>query len=148
MTQETIITKTRDPNGDWRVEGSRLGAIAECPGCGAEVKLMQDVEAWEPDTGEIVDWGPSTGVCETCYYLIVDSWDGTKTYDLSKEIKGEPQTMPQDFTEQERQVCDYVIANPKALIIDVSARFDISPDEAERIIKSIRDKIQGKEQGE
>jgi len=83
MTQETI-TKTRDPNGDWRVTGSRLGAIAECPGCGAEIELMQNVDAWEPDTGEIVDWGPSTGVCEPCNLAIVDYWEGTFAFELSE----------------------------------------------------------------
>jgi hypothetical protein len=70
--------------GEWHVVGERLGAIAECPRCFRRIELYQDIDAWEPDTGRIVDWGPSQGVCEECHLLIVDYWDGSMVFDLRR----------------------------------------------------------------
>lgn len=60
--------------------------IAECPKCGKDVPLIAETESWVEDekTGAPLHdgYGPSQGVC--CGVLIVDSWDGTQAYDLTR----------------------------------------------------------------
>jgi hypothetical protein len=87
----------------------RVGALADCPQCGAEIGLMQQTEEWSetPDgRWQHSGWGPAMGVCEKCGLLIVDSWDGCEVYDLNQ--KGETAMDPDDddFEQSERDDMD------------------------------------------
>jgi hypothetical protein len=78
-------------DADGRPRLRRLGCIADCPRCNAEMELWQDTEEWTENGGEWQHsgYGPCMGVCEACHLLIVDSWDGCKVYELPR--KEEPQ---------------------------------------------------------
>lgn len=86
IRQGDYIIKRRLANGEIEVEGARFIGSVDCR-CGAEVELYQDIDAWEPETGKIVDWGPGQGVCDPCGLLYVDSWDGMTVYKLREESK-------------------------------------------------------------
>lgn len=82
VTKETV-RRSREPNGEWKVEGERHAGFVQC-GCGAEIELVQEVDEWYTDTGEVTPggWGPATGVCEACGLLFVDDWNGCSVYRL------------------------------------------------------------------
>lgn len=74
------VTRTRNPDGAFTVEGWRENGSVLCPRCGTEVALVEDVEAYFPATGEIehtggveTGWGPGTAQC--CGLLIVCGYD-------------------------------------------------------------------------
>ncbi len=77
------IIRSLQANGEYDVEGARTIGSVECE-CGAEVELEQDVEAWEPETGKIVEWGPGQGVCEACHLLYVDGFYRMEVYKLQE----------------------------------------------------------------
>ena len=78
-----IVNHGHDADGYERKE--RHVGLAECPGCGARIGLVDETEEWTQGRDGRRDhksYGPAQGVCNACYLLIVDSFDGCRVYKL------------------------------------------------------------------
>ena len=72
-----IVNHGHDAEGYERCE--RHVGLAECPGCGTRIGLVDETEEWTqaPDgRWNHKSYGPAQGVCNACRLLIVDSFDG------------------------------------------------------------------------
>ena len=67
------ITRTRNADGTYHVEGTRDNGTIECE-CGAIIPMTEDVVEYEVYTGRVTDWGPAQGVCGVCSLLYVDAY--------------------------------------------------------------------------
>jgi hypothetical protein len=76
------LTRRLEPDGTYHVEGQRQNGEICCPRCGAWVPLIEDVDEWRTDTGEVTPGGWGPGLAEHCGLLMVDSWDGCMVYRL------------------------------------------------------------------
>lgn len=74
------IVREKKPDGTFEVESWRENGSAECPRCGGEVKLFEDVEEYEVDTGRITCWGPGTAEC--CGLALIVTYDGAFAVEL------------------------------------------------------------------
>jgi len=80
-------------DGTYTVRGQRENGQVLCPGCGQWHPLVEDVDAYRADTGEVVAWGPGLAHCGACHLLILDYWEGTFCYDLQQYEKAETDTV-------------------------------------------------------
>lgn len=76
----------REPDGSLRPVAEREADVVVCPRCGAEVTLVEDVEEWDPATGEILGWGPALGF--HCGMLLAAWWEGAFAFDLEATDAG------------------------------------------------------------
>lgn len=68
-----VITTRQHEDGSFTVHGWRVNGSVECPLCGEEAALYEDVEEWEVYTGKITCWEPGTAEC--CGLALIRSWD-------------------------------------------------------------------------
>jgi hypothetical protein len=79
------LKKELGEDGSYVVSGQRENGLIGCPGCGGTYALVEDVEGWLANTGEVTAWGPGLAHCEPCGLLLVDYWEGSFAYFLREE---------------------------------------------------------------
>lgn len=85
MSSTVVVNHGFDETGHERKE--RHSGLARCPGCDAEIGLVEETEEWvQGDDGlwRHNAYGPAVGVCNTCNILIADTFDGCAAYKLGK----------------------------------------------------------------
>jgi hypothetical protein len=65
----------------------RFLGFEECLGCGCDIEMYDEPDEWSVETGEVLGYGPATGICEPCELLhVVQPWDGVlEAYDVSRK---------------------------------------------------------------